>query len=145
MADAPLKFALYVSSVDGRTVARPGTAGPGAPHAGIGVSLRSPEEVKAGNAEPVWDTKAVIPITEAEYLRYGREYRALIAGGDLVERSEDEFVAYQKALELVELKREQDAKKAADEAAKKAAEDAKAAEAKAKADAKKAAPTGAQE
>lgn len=114
--DAP-KFGLYVSSVEGRTVARPGTAGPGAPHAGIGVTLRTPEEVQAGITEPTWQTDVVVPIPEAEYVRFFREYRALINGGDLVERTEADFVAYQRKLEAVERKRDADAKKPAAPAA----------------------------
>lgn len=120
MANAPA-IALYVSSVPGRLVSRPGS-----PHSYIGARTRSPDEIKAGKADPVWDVEAVIAITQADYDRFVREWNALINDGDLQKRSEDEFKAYAKKLAEAEKKHaealEAAAKKKADEAAKTATE-----------------------
>lgn len=91
MADSP-KFALYVSSVEGRLVSRPGS-----PHSYIGASVRSPEEIKAGQTEPSWTPDVIVPVLETEYLRFVREWDALVRDGDLVARKAEEFASYQQA------------------------------------------------
>jgi hypothetical protein len=75
---AALKIALYVSSVKGRLVSRPGS-----PHSYIGARTRSPEEIQAGVTEPVWDTEAVVPVLEAEYDKYRREWDARVRVAEL--------------------------------------------------------------
>jgi hypothetical protein len=100
MADAP-RFALYVSSVAGRLVSRPG-----APHSYIGARIPTPDERKAGASEPTWQTDVVVPVLEGEYARYVREWDALVNGGDLVKRSAEDFAAYTKAVEAAEKSRE---------------------------------------
>lgn len=128
MADASPKFALYVSSVPGRLVSRPGS-----PHSYIGARVRTPDEVKAGLTEPEWFPDVIVPVLESEYRdpKFVRHWDKLLRNEDLVARSAEDFAAYQGAQKAAEDKR--DAELAA---AAKADTDAKA---KADAEAKKAA------
>src|SRR5687768_536365 len=121
MADAP-RFALYVSSVPGRLCSRPGS-----PHAYLGARIPSPDERKAGESEPSWQPEVVIPILEAEYNRFRREWDALLREGDLEKRTAGDFAAYQAELAKVEVAHVAELEKVAREA--KSAEVAKAAEA----------------
>jgi len=120
MADEP-KFALYVSSVPGRLVSRPGS-----PHSYLGAKVPTPEERQAGKGEPSWQPDVVVPILASEYLQFIREWDYLLTSGDLAKRTDADFVAYTKALETTEAERtkklEAEAKKAEAEAKKKAAE-----------------------
>jgi hypothetical protein len=89
MADAP-KFALYVSSVEGRLASRPGS-----PHDYIGAAIPTPEERKAGKRECTWTPDVVVPVLEDDFRRYEREWRTLVRDGDLKERTAEDFAAYQ--------------------------------------------------
>jgi hypothetical protein len=104
MADASPNFALYVSSVPGRLVSRPGS-----PHAYIGARTRSPDEIKAGITEPEWFPDVVTPVLDSEYRRAIRDWDKLIRNGDLVARKAEDFAAFQKALEQAEAARASDA------------------------------------
>jgi hypothetical protein len=113
---AETQFRLFVSSVPGRLVSRPGN-----PHAYIGAKLRTPDEVKAGITEPTWQPEVITPVLEAEYLRFSREWDALIRGDDLIARTESDFVAYQKAQADAEAKRDAELAKAAKKSGEKPA------------------------
>jgi hypothetical protein len=126
MADEP-RFALYVSSVEGRLVSRPGS-----PHAYLGAKIPTPEERQAKKGEPTWQPEVVVPILESEYLAFIREWDYLLASGDVAKRTEADFVAYTKALETFEAERTKRLEAEAAEAKKKAEAEAKRAEAEAK-------------
>jgi hypothetical protein len=127
MADEP-KFALYVSSVPGRLVSRPGS-----PHSYIGATLRTPDEVKVGKSDPTWQPDVIVPVLEGEYLRFVREWNALVSGGDLLSRSSEDFAAYTAKLDGAEKVRDAELAKAKAEAEKVEAAAKKKAEADAKA------------
>lgn len=106
---------LYVSSVQGHLVSRPGS-----PTVLIGAArdIREPSKI-------VWNTEQVVRIPESEHRAFLREYTRALRGGALVKRSKADFDAW--------VKREAElATKEAEEADKRAK-----AEAKAKADAEK--------
>ncbi len=111
-ADTP-KIALYVSSVPGRLVSRPGS-----PHSYIGAEIPTPDERKAGKRDCTWHPERVVPVLQDDYERYLREWDALTRDGDLLKRSEADFVAYQKKVEADEKKAEAERKKAEAEANK---------------------------
>jgi hypothetical protein len=109
MSDAPRD--LYVSSVDGHLVSRPGSS----VLIGATRDIREPTKV-------TWDTHHVVKIPEAEVQAYRREYDRALRDKSLQRRDKAEFDA--------QVKREEA------QAEKEAAERAKAeADAKAKADA----------
>lgn len=87
MAEAP-KFVLFVQSVEGRvfTYFPTGTY--------IGVHRATPVELEAGKAPLTWDTKAVTPITEADYARYRKEFDGAIRRGDLKRADEKAWKAW---------------------------------------------------
>lgn len=116
MADASPKFALYVSSVEGRLVSRPGS-----PHTYVGARVRSPEEIQAGETEPVFFPEQIVPVQAAEYRRFLREWDKLVRNGDLVARTEADFAAYQAKQADAEKVRDAALEKQAKDAAKKAA------------------------
>lgn len=120
MADAAPRFALYVSSVEGRVASRPGS-----PHAYIGCRLRTPEEVKAGITDPTWQPEQIIPVLASEYDACRRDWDSLVRDGDLRARTEDDWKAYQESLAKAEEKRAAELK-AAEEKAKKAEKKAEA-------------------
>ena len=135
MADDAPKFALFVSSVEGRLVSPPGS-----PHSYIGAKLRSPEEAKTspdgkkrGNTAPIWSPEVVVPITEGTYDAHRREWDKLIRSGDLVARTAEDFAAFQAKLEQGEKARDAELAKQAAEAETKAKAEA---DAKAKAEKK---------
>jgi len=117
------KFALFVSAVPGRLASRPGS-----PHSYIGAQLRSPEELKAGVSEPTWSPEVVVPVLEAEYDRFRREWDGLVRDGDVLKRTEAEFKSYTDALAATEKKRDEqlaeEAKKAEAAAKKKLKDEA---------------------
>jgi len=100
MAEGP-KIGLYVSSVPGRLVSRPGS-----PFSYVGAKIPTPEERKAGASEPTWQSEVVVPVLEAEYQRYLLEWNRLVDGGDLEKRTEADFDAYTKAVEKAEAARD---------------------------------------
>lgn len=86
---AKLVFALFVSSVEGHAVARFGTGAPTRSNAFIGAtrSIEDPTQIE-------WRTDEVVPITEAEYRDFRREYDGAIAAGSLVKRTENDYAAW---------------------------------------------------
>jgi Zn-dependent peptidase ImmA (M78 family) len=111
------KFALYVRSVEGKAVARYGTR----------------EMVGAVRVEPtkiVWDTEAVIPLSEEYVATYQRELRRHLTRGELKRATEAEYQAYLKAKEAKAKKEAEalpaDERKAIAEATAKAIETKKA-------------------
>lgn len=112
------KFALYVSAVAGRLASRPGS-----PFAYIGARLTTPAERKEAEARDeeigpaIWDEKQIVAITQREYLARPLDWEKLVANGDVLKRSAEEFEAYTKALEADEKKRDGEIKKAEAEAA----------------------------
>jgi hypothetical protein len=105
MATAAVVFALFVSSVEGRLVSRPGS-----PHAYLGAKVPGQE-----GGVIAWQPEVVIAVPEPDYLRYSREWDQLVRLGDLKKRTEAEFAAYSAALAKTEADRE---KKLAEEAKK---------------------------
>lgn len=81
-----VKFALYVSSVEGRVVPRFSTVRLGKPPVLIGATRDHKDPTKI-----IWDTERIIGIPEAEYARFGREYNRELRGGGLRLRSEKEY------------------------------------------------------
>lgn len=96
-------FALFVSSVEGHTVSRYGTATGAQANELIG-ARRQP------GGGIVWDVDAICALTERELDLFRREYLGAIAAGALRERTETEYLdagAAQKkrAREVVERER----------------------------------------
>lgn len=73
-------FGLFVSSVEGRPVARFGTK-----------TLIGAERDPSKPRKIVYRTKDIVPIPVDEAERYSREYGRLIADGDLVKHTADEW------------------------------------------------------
>lgn len=79
------EFALYVSSVPGKTFIRPGSS-----------QILGGRRVAGGPVE--WQPEKIIPIPIAEYGRYSREYeRALGREMSLRKRSVEEWLAQEAA------------------------------------------------
>jgi hypothetical protein len=86
MADEP-KFALYVSSVEGKLVSRFGAGSRGAP------SYIGARRVAGDPTSVVWDTELVVALTVAEVARFSREYERALAAKALKKRTRDEWLA----------------------------------------------------
>src|SRR4051812_37914866 len=102
-----MDFALFVSAIAGHCVPRWGTQSAGMRAEFIGVS-RDPKDA----TKLVWDEKTIVPITELESIRYGREYRGAIRDGGLLEHSAEEFAAQSAAEEERAKQRIEEAEKA---------------------------------
>lgn len=90
--DKAPEFVRFVSSVEGRLVARWDAAG-----ASFGARVATRAEREAG-AEPMqWDVECVVPLTAAFCAKYDRELRNAIKGGDLRERKREDWEAWLKA------------------------------------------------
>lgn len=92
------KIALYVSSVAGKLVSRYGASRPGLQvYIGATRTPGKPDEV-------IWDTDAVIPIPEAEWILYSREYNRHLNSTPpgLVKRSAEDHQAYLAKLEAAQ-------------------------------------------
>lgn len=98
MSEAAPRFALFVSSIEGRLASRPGN-----PHAFIGARVPGQE-----GGEILWQPDVVVAITESDYLRHSREWDALLRNGDLKPRTAEDFAAYGKALAAEEEARDRE-------------------------------------
>lgn len=86
------KFSLFVSSVKGHTVTRYGT------RQFIGCARNPQPDPNDATAVAAWvpyswNTEQVIPLTEAEATRYGKEYGKEIVGERLTKRTETDWLA----------------------------------------------------
>lgn len=79
-----IEFALYVSSVEGRLVSRLGIKT--GQYIGAYRDLTDPSII-------VWDTNAIIPISEKEFRLYRREYERALTNRSLIKRSREEWLA----------------------------------------------------
>lgn len=113
MPDSAPKFVRFVSAVTGRLVSRWGAG-----RTYFGAKVATPDEVKEGAAPIVWDTERVYGLTDDFCRRYSRELEQAIAHGDLLERSQKSFDAFEKKRQEQREKR----RKEIAEAEKKAAE-----------------------
>lgn len=125
MAESAPKFALFVSSVEGRLVSRWD-----APSSSFGARVATAEERKAGSEPIVWDPACVVPLTEQFAAKCDRELRNAFKNGDLKKRTEADWRAW---LELDE-KRETERVAALEKAEAEAKVAAQAAEQPAEAD-----------
>lgn len=82
-----LTFALFVSSVEGRTVSRFGTA-----------TARQANELIGARRSPggpiVWDPEEVVALPVREVEAFAKEYRDAIAEGSLRKRIEADYLAW---------------------------------------------------
>ncbi len=112
MPETP-EYTSFVSSVEGRVVPRWDTPG-----------LFFGARIVQGDPPVVWDTKRVVPLTQAFCDRYSRELSQAFEMGDLVERTREDFEAYEAA--RLEAREKRKAEREAAAAAAKAAEEASA-------------------
>jgi hypothetical protein len=89
MADDTPKteFARFLSCVPGAIVARYGTMTQKRANQQIGVT-------HDGKGRPVWHPEIIVALTEHEARAYKREYDRAVKGGALVERTEEEYLAF---------------------------------------------------
>ncbi len=117
----------YYSSREGALCTRYGT----------GTHLGATVAVVGGQTQITWHPERVYEITDAEMVKFTREYMGHVADGSLVERSEADYAAWlakekaESEAEAAALKKQADEaaaaeKKAADAAKKKQADEAKA-------------------
>jgi hypothetical protein len=85
-ADEP-KFALYVSSVQGRLVTRYGAGTRNAP------SYIGARRVSGDPASIEWDTELVVALTVAEVARFAREYERTLGAKALRKRTGEDWLA----------------------------------------------------
>lgn len=96
--EAPaVQFTRFVSSVDGRLVARWD-----APGSCFGARVSTLEERTGGAAPIQWDTACVVPLTAPFCAKYDRELRNALRGGDLLERTREDWQAWLKTEEAKE-------------------------------------------
>lgn len=99
--DAPADpFVRFVSSVEGRLVARWDAQG-----SSFGARVSTRAEREAGAEHIYWDTDCVVPLTAPFCAKYDRELRNAIRGGDLRERSREDWLAWLKLEEQRESER----------------------------------------
>jgi hypothetical protein len=87
MSDAP-KFEMFVRSVNGHAVARPGTR----EYLGATRRVLTKEQIASGESPFEWDDR-VIPLTAEFCRRYARELREWLSNGELVKVSRAEWDA----------------------------------------------------
>jgi hypothetical protein len=85
-ADDP-KFALYVSSVQGRLVTRYGAGTRSAP------SYIGARRVSGDPTSIEWDTEVVVALTAEEVARFAREYERALGGKALRKRTREDWLA----------------------------------------------------
>ncbi len=81
------KFAKFVRSVEGHAVARYGSGSRGMANELIGARRVDVDRIE-------WDTERVTPLTEEYCAKYSRELRRSLKLGELVEVTEDDYLAY---------------------------------------------------
>lgn len=82
------KFVRYVSSVEGRLVHRWD-----APDSLIGAKYVPEDAREPGDPAVVWDTAKILPLTDEYCRKYVIELRKSISRGDLIERTEADYLA----------------------------------------------------
>lgn len=86
------KFSKFVRSVEGHAVARYGSGSRTTANELIGATRVEVDRIE-------WDTKRVTPLTEEYCAKYCRELRRALKLGELIEVTEDDYLAYLKSQE----------------------------------------------
>lgn len=81
------KFVKFVRSVEGHAVARYGSGSRTTANELIGATRVDVDRIE-------WDTERVTPLTEEYCAKYSRELRRSLKLGELVEVTEDDYLAY---------------------------------------------------
>lgn len=81
------KFVKFVRSVEGHAVARYGSGSRSMANELIGATRVDVDRIE-------WDTERVTPLTEEYCAKYSRELRRSLKLGELVEVTEDDYLAY---------------------------------------------------
>src|SRR6185503_10423394 len=98
----------YFSPVEGHKVNRFGTMSPTSNNALFGCTA------DPATGTLTWNTEAVLKISPEEAFRFEREYNRLVRDGALVEKTEDDWKAYEakRLVDQAEAKRGRDAEQA---------------------------------